>query len=383
MDPQDFALEAPGAVRTVLAGHLRYSAFLPDPLPPKLTWDGELVALLAEAGHALGTLAGLGQNLENPHLLITPFLDREAVLSSQIEGTQTTYRDLALFKAKDEGTAPTSDLREVNNYVRALDHGLARLPDLPVSIRLLRELHAILLEGVRGHEHAPGELRRAQNWIGPPGCNLREATFVPPPAEDLLEHLGALERYMHGSNGLPALVRLALIHYQFETIHPFLDGNGRLGRLLIVLLLCEWRLLPAPLLYLSAFFHQHRQDYYERLQRVRTHGEWTEWLAFFLRGVRSQAEDAVARSTRLIATRRRFYALVQEQKGAGTLFRLIDALFAHPFVTIPLAQRVLGFTHRAAKLNVEKLVGAGILAETARQGRRRVFVCAEVLAALE
>jgi len=240
-----------------------YWAFVPNPLPPELTWDSPLASLASRADLALGTLSGLGETLPNPHLLIYPFIRKEAVLSSRIEGTQSSLSELLLFEATR--AEKQRDVREVQNYVRAMEYGLKRLGDLPLSLRLIRELHAILMEGVRGERATPGEFRQSQNWIGPPGCTLNDATFVPPPVTEMREALDHLEEFLHADTELPPLVELALIHYQFETIHPFLDGNGRIGRLLIALFLCQRGILTKPLLYLSAFFEHHRQEYYQYL----------------------------------------------------------------------------------------------------------------------
>jgi Fic family protein len=248
-----------------------------------------------------GELAGLGRALPNPHLLIAPLVRREAVLSSRIEGTQTDLADLYAYEAGQlalpglRPAPPESDVREVLNYVRALEFGLERVHSLPVSLRLARELHARLMEGVRGGRATPGEFRRSQNWIGPPGCTLNEADYVPPPVAEMHEALDALEKYLHAQGDYPPLVRLAFIHYQFEAIHPFLDGNGRMGRLLLSLLLVNWDLLPLPLLYLSAYFERYRSGYYDLLMAVSQRGDWREWALFFLRGVAEQARDAITR----------------------------------------------------------------------------------------
>ncbi len=255
-----------------------YWAFAPNPLPPVLVWDAELVRVLSDADRALGELAGLGRTMPNPNLLIRPFIRREAVLSSRIEGTQADIADLYAYEAGQlplpgvKPAPPESDVREVLNYVHAMEYGLERIQTLPVSLRLLRELHERLLAGVRGDQATPGEFRRTQNWIGRPGCTLNDADFVPPPVAEMNAALDAFEKYLHAGNAYPPLVRLAVIHYQFEAIHPFLDGNGRIGRLLISLLLVHWNLLSLPLLYLSAFFERHRKDYYDLLFAVSERG---------------------------------------------------------------------------------------------------------------
>ena len=264
-----------------------YRAFIPAPLPPNrpLAIDGELQGLLSQADRALGRLDGSVLTLPNPDLFVFMYVRKEAVLSSQIEGTQSSLQDLLAAEAQLFEQNLPRDVDEVVNYVRAMNHGLARLPELPVSVRLIREIHAELMQGVRGGRLQPGELRTSQNWIGPAGCTLNTATFVPPPHHVVPEALGDLEKFLHRDDDLPPLVKIALAHVQFETIHPFLDGNGRVGRLLITFLLTERGVLHKPVLYLSHYFKPHRQEYYEHLQAVRDRGAWEAWLAFFLRGV--------------------------------------------------------------------------------------------------
>lgn len=270
-------------------------------------------------------------------------------------------------------------MREVLNYVRALEYGLERVAELPVSLRLLRELHERLMTGVRGNQATPGEFRRSQNWIGRPGCMLNEAEYVPPPAAEMHAALDLFERYLYTDDDYPPLVRLAFIHYQFEAIHPFLDGNGRIGRLLISLLLVNWDLLSLPLLYLSAYFEQHRQEYYDLLLAVSQRGAWREWLAFFLAGVEEQARDANARAKRLqdlqLAWRRR----LTQARASALLPRLADALFDSPSVTVPQVQQILGVTHRSANLAVAHLVDEGILRPVEGRLRNRQFVAQGIL----
>ena len=294
MDPQAFKDSPAGQIISVGGD---YSAFIPRPLPPPLSWTDDLISALSEADRALGQLAGLGRLLPNPHLLIRPFLHREAVLSSRIEGTQASLSDVFAYEANQPLLFELpSDTREVYNYVRALEYGMERLATLPLSLRLLREIHAVLMEGVRGASQTPGQFRDRQNWIGTPGCAARDAIFVPPPVSEMMAVLGDFERYLHAESHLPPLIRIGLIHYQFETIHPFLDGNGRIGRLLITLLLCAWDLLPQPLLYLSAYFERWRDAYIDLLYAVSQRGAWNAWLVFFLQGIAIQARDAVARA---------------------------------------------------------------------------------------
>ncbi len=383
MDPKSFKPGHPGRLLRVGSGTSGYWAYVPSALPPAIDWSKPVVTLLSAADRALGQLSGLGQNLPNPHLLIGPFMRLEAVLSSRIEGTQASLSDLLYFEAVPDAEPRVGDVREVSNYVRALEHGLARQKTLPMSLRLIREMHAILLGGVRGQERTPGEFRRTQNWIGPPGCTLNDATFVPPPPQELMESLGALERYLHAKSDLPPLVRLALVHYQFEAIHPFLDGNGRIGRLLITLLLCLEGILPGPLLYLSAYFEKHRDDYYAGLLGVSCEGTWSRWIEFFLRGVAEQSMDAVQRATRLMALRENYRSRLGKTRSSAYPLRLAEELFAYPAVSVPQVGRLLGITHRAAQLNVNKLVGAGILREVTGRKRNRIYVADEIVSAIE
>lgn len=380
VDPSDFAADQRRNVRRALAG---YWAFHPPRLPPPLLFDTSLVATLSEADRALGHLAGVGSSLPNPYLLITPFLRREAVLSSRIEGTQATLSELVLFEAMPSLRPEGSDVREVANYVAALESGISPEQPLPLSLRLIRDLHRVLMTGVRGQERTPGEFRTTQNWIGPAGAVINNATFVPPPPDVMWVALDGLERYLHSQEVLPPVIRLALIHYQFEAIHPFLDGNGRVGRLLVSLLLNHWGLLPQPLLYLSAYFEANRDTYYRLLLEVSTRGSWSAWVSFFARGVADQATDAVTRSSRLLALREAYRLRLQTARGSALPLRLVDELFMRPAVTIGGAQAALNVTWRAAQQNVERLVAAGVLEEVTGRARNRVYVAREIVGLLE
>jgi Fic family protein len=332
----------------------------------------------------LGELSGLGRSLPNPHLLIMPFVRREAVLSSRIEGTRASLSDLYTYEAIQLSMfEPPPDVREVYNYVKALEYGLERLHNLPLSLRLIREIHARLMEGVRGEHQTPGEFRRSQNWIGPPGCTLNEATFVPPPVPEMHRALDAFEEYLHQTPSLPPLVRLGLIHYQFEVIHPFLDGNGRIGRLLVTLLLCTWNLIPEPLLYLSAYLEAQRQDYYDRLLAVSREGAWQAWLWFFLHGVSLQARDVIARSRKLQNLRERYRSRFQAARAAARLLSAVDLLFARPILTVNQAAEALDVTFATAQRHINRLEAAGLLREITGQARNRVYRADEILAAIE
>ena len=380
MQPSDFTEKAPGRpIKTAQD----YWAFVPKPLPPALEIDWDLANTLSEADRSLSELSGVARTLPNPHLLIAPFVRREAVLSSRIEGTQAGFSDLLFFEAAPSAKPPIEDVKEVANYVSALEHGLARLKDLPVSLRLIREMHERLMHGVRGDSMTPGEFRRSQNWIGPPGCTLADAAFVPPPVAEMTQALSDFEKYLHEPLVLPPLVRLALIHYQFEAIHPFLDGNGRIGRLLITLLLCVEGLLPQPLLYLSAFFEHHRQEYYRLLMAVSQSGSWTLWIAYFLRGIAEQSSDAVKRANLLLSLRQRYREKMQSARSSALLLQMVDDLFSTPALDVSGASKRLNVTPRTAQLNVDKLIKSGILKEATGRRRNRIFVAAEIIDIIE
>jgi len=358
-----------------------YWAFVPHPLPPKLEWDNSLVSLISRADLALGTLSGLGETLPNPHLLIYPFIRREAVLSSRIEGTQSSLSDLLLFEATK--VEKQRDVREVQNYVRAIEYGLKRLDELPLSLRLIRELQGILMERVRGEHATRGEFRQSQNWIGPPGCSLNEASFVPPPVPEMQDALDQLEKFLHADIDLPPLVQLALIHYQFETIHPFLDGNGRIGRLLITLFLCERGILTKPLLYLSAFLERHRREYYERLLQVSQKGAWEKWIQFFLQAVVNQSSDAVQRSRRLLDLHQDYHRTSLEKHLPPTAGQLIELILMRPVLNPRIAQELLGVTFPAAQKAIRVLEDEGILVEITGGKRNKTYVAEEILRILE
>ena len=381
--PEEFAPQAPGKLLAIGRG---VYAFLPDPLPPRLEWSLRLIALLDEARGALGELAGLLRQLPNPYLFIRPFIQKEAVLSSRIEGTQAGLLDVYALEAQVPlfpSPKLREDAQEVLNYIRALERGRELLQEIPLSLRLLKEVHAVLLRGVRGGGRAPGEFRRAQNWIGPPGSSLEEARYVPPPPGPMLEALDALERFWHSDHGLPPLVEIALVHYQFEAIHPFLDGNGRMGRLLITLMLLERGLLPEPALYLSAYFERHRTLYYDLLLGVSQRGAWEDWLAFFLEGVRTEAKDVAERARRLLDLWREWRERYGRKGGGAHILGLLDLLFERPVLTVPLVKDRLGITHAWANRLVQRLEEDGILTPVSERKRNRLYAAKEILEILE
>ena len=379
MKAEDFANSPTGDVRRQPTG---YSAFIPRPLPRSLSLAEETINSLSEADRALGTLNGMGETLPNPHLLIVPFTRREAVLSSKIEGTQASLSELFQFEAGKE-TAGSPDVREVSNYVRAMEYGLQRLKELPLSTRLVRELHEQLLRGLRGEHYTPGEFRISQNWIGAPGCSLNEATFVPPPPSEMLPLLSDWEQFLNARSRFPPLVECALMHYQFEVIHPFLDGNGRVGRLLVTLYLVARRHLCQPLLYLSAFFESHRNEYYEGLLTVSQRGDWGEWLRFFLGGVAEQSWDAVRRSRGILGLQVEYRRKLYDARASRSTIRLVDILFQSPVLTVPMAMSALEITYPSAAKALVNLAEAGIVEEISAGKRGRMFCARELVRKIE
>jgi Fic family protein len=353
-----------------------YRAFIPAPLPPEPpVMMANLQELLSRADRALGRLDGSVLTLPNPDLFVFMYVRKEAVLSSQIEGTQSSLQDVLAAEARIFNRERPNDVREVLNYIEALRYGLERLRELPVSVRLIREIHEHLLQGVRGGRLAPGELRSSQNWIGPAGCTLNDASFVPPPPEQIPELLSDLERFLHQQDGLPALIKVGLAHAQFETIHPFLDGNGRVGRLLITFLLCSRGILQKPVLYLSHFFKRHRQDYYDRLQAVRDRGDWEGWLAFFLQGVTEVSQQATETARRILLIREEHRNLITENMGyaAGNAHRVLEGMFERPIMAVKDVAAITGTTYPAANQLVKRLEALGLLEEITGQARNRRF----------
>jgi Fic family protein len=372
MEPKQFEQSTSGRCVRQPEG---YWAFLPNPLPPRLDMDWELAGLLADANARVGELSGAGRLLANPHLLIQPYVRREAVLSSRIENTQAGMDDLFFFEADQSGPLRAPDVQEVANYVHATEYGLERLKTLPVSGRLVREIHERLMEGVRGGHAAPGEFRRTQNWIGPAGCTLMQATYVPPPVAEMAEALSAWEKYLNGNPTEPPLIQCALMHYQFEAIHPFIDGNGRVGRLLITFLLCERGLLSLPLLYLSAFFEKYRDEYYRRLLAVSQQGDWNGWIEYFLRGVAIQAKEASDNAGAILDLNKE---LQDQVRAAGRAprhtLRIVDHLFVNPVVSVANLAKEMDLNYRSVLRGIEFLAGLGILEEFTGQRRNRLYV---------
>lgn len=358
-----------------------YRAYVPEPLPPPLTWTSELALFLSAADRAVGRLAGEGRRLPNPHIVIRPFVRREAVLSSRIEGTQATLGELLAVQAGAAVERSPADLREVGNYVTALEYGIDRLVTLPLSLRLVREIHERLMSGVRGDAATPGEFRRSQNWVGPAGCVLNDATYVPPPPSELMLCLGEWEMFLHDES-LPPLVHAALTHAQFEAIHPFLDGNGRVGRLLISLLLVGRDIIPAPLLYLSAYFERTREEYYSRLLAVTERGQWEEWLVYFLKGVEIQAGDVVSRIQRiddLLSPWRR-----ELSRGRSPIpLMALDLFTENPYWSVGGLSERLEVAFSTAQRAMDRLESLGVVSIVGEARRSRIYCAKDILEVLE
>ncbi|MGH2616874.1 MAG: Fic family protein [Thermomicrobiales bacterium] len=358
-----------------------FRAFIPAPLPPDppVVLDDSLGALLSRADQAIGRLDGATLTLPDPDLFVAMYVRQEAVLSSQIEGTQSSLDDVLTFELDPSGSETPVDVVEVVNYVRAMNYGLDRIESLPLSLRLIREIHGVLLENVRGSERRPGEFRSSQNWIGGGFVPLERATYVPPPVHAMRDALDNFERYLHEET-TPTLVHAGLAHAQFETIHPFLDGNGRVGRMLITLLLCYRGVLQRPVLYLSAFLKRHRSEYYDRLTAIRDRGDWEGWLAFFLRGVAETAEEATNTARAILHLRADHQALIQDAGLERYGFRLLNLLFRRPVVNVRFVEQELGMAFNTANTLLERLSTAGLLEETTGGKRNRRFRYAPYLA---
>ena len=378
MNPEDFKNSPSGQLVPTINGCM---AFVPNPLPPKNLDLGNLVNCLADATLVLGELSGIGQALPNPDLLIRPFSRAEAVASSKIEGTVTSFPELLTLELFPDTPRARNDTREVHNYIRALHHGLELLPSLPLSKRLFCSVHAVLLDGVtvdRGARFPPGELKSEQNWIG--SRTIQTARFVPPPPDESLDTLDELERFIHRDNEpLPLLIKLALIHYQFETIHPFPDGNGRVGRLIIPLMLCERKAMSQPLLYLSPFFDAHYNEYIDYMLAVSKSGAWEQWIKFFLRGVETAARNSTKKAHELRNLHREYMERIRAARSSVLLAKLVDSLFDVPAITVPFATTLLEISYNAAKNQVRKLVDLQIINPNLPADRPQMYYAHEII----
>ncbi len=378
MQESDFTANSPG--RLVPADTLDGSywpAFVPDPLPPIIDWSDDTVSLLSNADRALSGLNGRAAALPNPFLLIRPLTTREAVASSGIEGTTSNIAELYQYQL-DGITRDRDDAEELDNHVKAMQFGLDRLQQLPMSLRLIREVHQVLMSGVRGSTRRPGEFRTVQVVIGG-RRGIRFARYVPPPYAEMMPALHELERFLHSDTRIPLLAQLAMIHYQFEAIHPFEDGNGRTGRLLITLLLCDRGYLANPWLYLSDYFLMYRQEYMDLLLGISLRGQWEPWIQFFLMAVATVADDAMLRVDKLLAVREDYQERVSSLRTAGVAFRLIDSLFEQPYATGRRVQGILESSHQSARSHIGRLVDAGILTQVERRGSTQLYVAQGIL----
>lgn len=358
-----------------------YNVYVPHALPPELAWNNQLATALSQADFVVGQLAREGGRLPNPHLLIRPFVAREAVLSSKIEGTQATVGEVLAHDAGVSVQEDAGDLQEIQNYIQALDFGVQKIPELPLSLRLIKELHRLLMNGVRGAHATPGEFRKVQNWIGIPGSTIATAKFVPPSVDFLPTCLDEFEEFLHDRQ-LPPLVHIALCHYQFEAIHPFLDGNGRVGRLLISLLLVEKNILPAPLLYLSAFFEATRDTYYRSLFNVSSTGAWQDWLIYFLNGVATQSADALSRAERINNLIYEWKLLVASSSSRVPV-DIVERFAVNPYLTANKVAQELSIAYSTAQRGINKLEQEGIIQQIGDKKRDKVYCATKILAILE
>ena len=353
-----------------------YKAFIPAKLPPSpaLRIEGALQNLLSQADIALARLDGMGYFLPNADLFIAMFVRKEALLSSQIEGTQASLEDIFEYESGDK-PENINDVAEVINYIKAVNYGMDRLKTLPMSLRLIKEIHGVLMQGTRGGEKAPGEFRKTQNWIGPPGSTLKDARYIPPPPQEVVKTMGDLELYIHKARKLPVLIDCGLAHYQFESIHPFLDGNGRVGRLLITFYLYFREVLHRPLLYLSYYFKKNRQEYYDRLSMVRDKGDYEQWIAFFLKGVMETADSAVETSRKILELQTKHRDLLWKKKMSSPLaVGILERLFQKPYVSVNDVAKEFSISFQAASNLVSQLEGAGILQEITGKKRDKRFI---------
>ncbi|MCL2052453.1 MAG: Fic family protein [Lachnospiraceae bacterium] len=362
-----------GKLKTNLAGEAAYKSFTPAPLPPNpsLVLDSEAVNLLVKANKQLALLEGLSERIPDVNLFISMYVRKEALMSSQIEGTQATLEDV-LDPMLDENA--NRNVADVINYIKATEFAIAKLSELPLCNRLVRDAHSVLMEGVRGQEKSPGEFRSSQNWIGGQGSSLKNALFIPPAPEEMQSAMSDLEKYINENDELDVLIRAALIHYQFETIHPFLDGNGRIGRLLITLYLMEKSVLKTPSLYISYFLKKNRIEYYDRLTDVRQNGTYEQWVKFFLRAVYESAEDATAAIDKLMALHNKNIALIESMgRASKTALRLFEYLETNPIIEIQKTVEALGITFKTISDSVTRLCDIGILSKSSGEQRNRTF----------
>ena len=358
--------------------HGRYSSFIPSKLPPKLDYNQSLVLSLSKADSTLSKLSGAGLLLPNPNLLIVPYLKKEALSSSRIEGTRISLSDYFLSEAKGI-TKENIESTEVGNYIRAIKHALKEIDTKPISMELIKEMHKILLKRVRGDELLPGNVRPVQNWIGPKNTKIKDATFVPPPKKEVEKLVRELIEYLNTNDEMPLLIKCALMHYQFETIHPFCDGNGRIGRALITLYLCKKNKISKPLLYASDYFEKHRREYYEILLTTNKTGKFEDWIKFFLEAIKVQSEDALDRTIKIQRLREEYQRKTKNHKQASNLLNVIDTLFLNPFIKTNQIAKELNVTYPTAKKAIDNLIKLEILKSLKGMERNKLFVAHEIL----
>jgi Fic family protein len=379
MDRSHFTSDAAGKIQRTLRG---YDAFVPNPLPRSVVLSPSLIRATNDASLIVGRLDGFGYQIPNPDVLIIPYTRLEALASSRIEGTQASLSELFYFEAADENQTDKIDIVEVKNYLKALNNGLELLSELPLSLRLIRRVHRELMTGARGGtpDKTPGEFRTSQNWIGSAGQNLQNAQYVPPPPEHLMACLSDWELFLHEDlPTIPILIQCAMMHYQFEAIHPFLHGNGRVGRLLITFFLCARGVLKLPLLYLSSYFEENRSEYYDCLMAVSQQGDWERWFEFFLTGVIEQGNHAIQSARKILDYREQLRQLAFNQTEA----KLIDLIFKHPYLTAKKAESELGVTFTTAQKTINLLVDKGVLLEISGQRRNRKYAARHLLEILK
>ena len=375
----------PNRAGTFIKQQEDYTAFIPKPLPPEpqLNIDSEMLTLLSAADRKLGRLDGITQILPNPDLFVAMYVKKEAVLSSQIEGTQASLIDI-LNEEEPIDKGREKNVEEVVNYIRAMNYGLERLNELPLCLRLIREIHEILMKDVRGGERNPGEFRRSQNWIDPGRCTLSTATFVPPPVHEMQKAMNDLELFLYNEDNMPVLLKIGLIHAQFETIHPFLDGNGRIGRLLIAFWLCQQNILSKPLLYLSYYFKRNRVEYYDRLTDVRLKSDWENWLKFFLRGIATVSDEAIDTAKKILSIKEEHSKLINQVfRNTSNGLKLLEKLFEHPIVTINKVAELLDVSYPTANVLVKEFCETGILKQNELNQRNKRFTYAQYIEILQ
>ena len=380
-------MEHPNRAGYFMNSNVGYKSFVPAKLPPDppVQYDAELQTLLSLADRKLGRLDGITQILPNPELFVAMYVKKEAVLSSQIEGTQASFVDVLSAEYNQADDQRRDDISEVVNYVNAMNWGLDELERCPLSLRLIRNIHAKLLQNTRGSHRNPGEFRKSQNWIGPAGCTLSSATFSPPTVPDMEAALGDLETYFYQEDFTPALIKIAMIHAQFETIHPFLDGNGRMGRLLITFWLCQQEILTKPLLYLSYYFKKNRTEYYDRLMDVRKKGDWENWIKFFLKGVAEVADEATSSASAILKLKEDFTQKLYEKDGSNNNYqRLLTTLFEHPFVKRADVETLLQVSNPTAGNIIDAFCQMGILVDcNPDRSRNKMYAFGDYLNILE